>query len=98
MIALKKVAAAAGIAGALGLGGLAVGAGVANAEPASPGIPCQHADGWWGHGHGHGRWGDRDDWGPGPGWYGGGPGWGAPVGGCVSASGPFGFVGGNVCI
>ena len=45
-----------------------------------------------GHGHGHGHWGP--DWGQGN-W---GPGWFPNVGGCVSATGPFGYVSGSVCV
>ncbi len=46
-----------------------------------------------GHGHGgHGHWGPG--WGS-PGW---GPGWFPNVGGCISATGPFGYVSGSVCV
>lgn len=81
-----KIAAATLVSGALGMSGLGVGAGVASADPGH------------GHGHGHGDWNwddyDGGDWrGPnyGPGYYG-------PPGGCISASGPFGYVSGSLCI
>jgi hypothetical protein len=93
MIILKTIGAAVMIAGAVGLGAVGVGSGVASAAPGVPGTPWQQDDGGWGwgghggHGHwGHGGpgWGGGDwgggDWGGdwgGPGW-----GWGAP---CVSA-------------
>ena len=74
------------VSGALGMAGLGVGTGIASADP--------------GHGHGHGHsdwnWDDNDGgkWrGPdyGRGYY------GAPAG-CISASGPFGYVSGSLCI
>jgi hypothetical protein len=95
---LKKIMAAAVIAGAFGFTALGVCPGVVNAVPASPvtsGAPLpQDNGGWWwgpghGHGHGHGRWGPG--WG-GPGWYGGG------VSACISATGPWGYVTGSACI
>ena len=89
---LKKVMAGAAISGALGFTALGLGAGVANADLASPvvaGIPWQQDRG---HGGGGGNWGHGDgpDWGDRGGWgYGGN--WGyAPSWGCVS--GPFGYV------
>lgn len=65
---IKKIAAGAATAGVLGLGGLALGTGIAQADPHGPGprppIPGQsddadHGGNWgnWGH------WGDTDDWG-----------------------------------
>jgi hypothetical protein len=90
MVNLKKIMAAAAIAGAFGFTALGMGAGIAKAVPVSATSPVTPAtlwaqdDGWWwgpGHGHGHGRgWDGPGGWGPGwygggPGWYGGGPGW-----------------------
>ncbi len=109
MINLKGIATAAAITGALGLGALGVGTGVANAAP-TPGTGWAQYGGWGGgpgwHGHG-GGWGGGPGWGGGgPGWGGGGPGWGGagwgggpgwgvpPIGGCIS--GPLGFV--SLCI
>jgi hypothetical protein len=86
MIVLKKIAAGAELAGTLGLATLGLGTGIANATPASPGIPWQQDDGgWWGHGQGHGHGGD---WGRGRGGWGGGWGGGpcggvGPVWGCL---------------
>ena len=89
---LKKIMAGAAISGALGFIALGLGAGVANADPASPvvaGIPWQQDRGHggdggnWGHGEGP-DWGDRGGWG-----YGGNWGYGRAWG-CVS--GPFGYV------
>jgi hypothetical protein len=92
---LKKIAAGAAMTGALGFTALGLGAGVANAAPASPvvaGILWQQD-----HGHGGGDWdwdhgdhGEHRGWGDGGGWgyggnYGYGPGWG-----CVT--GPFGHI------
>ncbi len=80
---LTRIAAAAVISGAVALG--ARGAGIAYADPGH------------GHGHGHGDWGDYDgpgDWrGPyyGPAYYG-------PPQACVSATGPYGYVSGSLCI
>lgn len=80
---LTKIAAAVAISGALGLGGLGLGAGIAYADPG-------HGHG---HGHGHGDW----DWNDGPrDWR--GPAYYGPVQACVSASGPYGYVSGSVCI
>jgi hypothetical protein len=86
---LKKIAAGAAMTGALGFTAFGLGAGVANAAPASPvvtGILWQqdrggHGGGDWGHGD-RGDWGDRGNWGYG-GNYDYGPGWG-----CIT--GPFG--------
>lgn len=85
MIDLKRIAAGATIAGALGLTVLGLGSGVANAALPSPvtsgtQLAQDHSD-YWGHG---GR-GDRDhrgDWNRG---YYGGPGYGYGYGGpaCV---------------
>jgi hypothetical protein len=89
---LKKIAAGAAMTGALGFTALGMGAGVANAAPASPvvaGILWQqdhgHGGGNWGHGDDR-DWGDRGgNWGYGGGNWGYGPGWG-----CVT--GPFGYI------
>jgi hypothetical protein len=87
---LKKIAAGAAMTGALGVTALGLGAGVANAAPASPvvaGILWQqdrgHGGGDWGHGN-YGDRGDRGGWGYG-GNYGYQPGWG-----CIT--GPFGHI------
>jgi hypothetical protein len=86
---LKKIAAGAAMAGALGFTALGLGAGVAKADLSSPvvaGIPWQQDRGHggdWGHGDRR-DWGDRGGWGYG-GNYGYGPGWG-----CIT--GPFGHV------
>lgn len=84
MIDLKQIAAGATLAGALGLAGLGLGTGVANAAPPSPvtaQLPQGHGD-YWGHG-------DRGDRGRGGDWnwgyYGGqgpGYGYGYPGAGC----------------
>jgi hypothetical protein len=82
---LTKIAAALTISGAVGLAGLGFGSAVAFADPGH------------GHGHGHGDWGDYDgprDWrGPyyGPAYYG-------PPQACVSATGPYGYVSGSLCL
>jgi hypothetical protein len=85
---LKRIAAGAAIAGALGFTAVGLGAGTANAAPPAPAVAGWQQDhgGHWGHrgdggdwNNGGGYWGDRGNWGPGPGW--------AP---CVT--GPFGFV------
>lgn len=82
---LTRIAAAAALSGALALGGLGLSTGIAYADPGH------------GHGHGHGDWGDYDgpgDWrGPyyGPAYYG-------PPSACVSATGPFGYVSGSLCL
>ena len=98
MIDLKTIAAGATIAGALGLTALGMGPGVANAAPPSPvtsGTPWPQDKP---HGDGHGHDGDwhGGDWGGGP-WH-GGPGWYPGIDACVSATGPFGYVTGGVCI
>jgi len=96
---LKTIAAATTIAGALGLTALGMGEGEANAAPPSPvasGTPW--AQDGHGHGHGHGDegdWGDGGDWGPS--WNGPGPYWAPGISGCVSATGPWGYVTGSVC-
>jgi hypothetical protein len=79
---LTRIAAAV-ISGALALGGL--GAGIAYADPGH------------GHGHGNGDWGDYD--GPGE-WRGPyyGPAYYGPPQACVSATGPYGYVSGSLCI
>jgi hypothetical protein len=87
---LRKIAAGAAMTGALGFTALGLGAGVANAAPASTvpaGILWQqdrgHGGDYWDHGDRR-DWGDRGGWGYG-GNYGYGPGWG-----CVT--GPFGHI------
>ena len=90
MIDLKTIAVAATIAGALGLTPLGMGPGVANAVPGTPRIDIaqkpHHGDGDdWGHGNGgHGKWG-RGGWYPG-------------IDACISATGPWAYVQGSVCI
>ena len=60
MLNVKTIASAAAVAGALGFAAFGLGAGVAHADPALPGIPWQQDDdGGWGHGHGH--WGGGGD-------------------------------------
>ena len=84
MIDLKRIAAGATIAGALGLSAVGLGAGVANAAPPSPvaagtQFPQGHG-GYWDHG----GYGDRGDRGRGGDWnrgYYGGPGYGYGYGG-----------------
>jgi hypothetical protein len=99
MIVLKTIAAGAAIAASLGLAGLAVGSGVANAAPPSVTAGSGLAEnGGWGHGHGDGGGGWRPGgWRGGGGGYGYGPGYGYGGYGypppCVS--GPLGFV--HVC-
>ncbi len=97
MMDLKKIAAEATIAGALGLTALGIGAGVASAGPLFPAAPetpwvqdKPHGDGDGGHGHGGGNWGK------GPGL--GGPGFWNPIDACITATGPYGYVAGYVCI
>src|ERR1700739_4567803 len=94
--------AAAAIAAAFPITALGLGSSTANALPTSPvapGTTWSQDNGWWwgpGHGHGHGPGG----WGPGwrgPGW-GRGWGWGPGLSACVSATGPWGYVTGSVCI
>ena len=74
---LKKVAAQAAIAGALGFSAIGL-AGVANAAPAPQDVPgAVHYAPVDGHGGGGGRGpGGGHGGGPGPGWGGPGPGWG----------------------
>ncbi len=92
MIDVKTIAGGVALAGALGLGVLGIGTGVANATPASAAPETTWAqDPGWGHGHGPGWHGDGPGW-RGPGWapprpYYGYGGYGAP---CVT--GPLGFV------
>jgi hypothetical protein len=92
MIDVKTIAGGIALAGALGLGALGIGTGVANATPASAAPETTWAqDPGWGHGHGPGWHDDRDGWrgrgwAPPPPYYGYG-GYGAP---CVT--GPLGFV------
>jgi hypothetical protein len=86
MIDLKRIAAGATIAGALGLTAVGLGTGVANAAPPAPvtagsQLPQGHGD-YWGNG-GRGDQGRGGDWhrgyygGQGPG-YGYGYGYGGP--------------------
>ena len=97
---LNKVISAAAVVTALGFSAVGLGAaGVASATPlpVTPVAPLPQ-DG--GHGHGHGPWhGDGGgDWGGG--WYGGPGYWGGPgfISACVSATGPWGYVSGSICI
>ena len=59
MVNLKKIMAAAAIAGAFGFTALGLGPGMVNAVPTSPVTPettwPQDNDCWWGHCHGHGH-------------------------------------------
>jgi len=88
----KKLAIAVAFSGALGAATLALGSGIANADPVTPktspvGWSQDHDDdGGW-HGHGHGPHG-------GP-WHWRGPGF--PEG-CVAATDPAGLVQGSLCI
>ena len=69
---------------------------MANAVPISPATPVTPWPQNPGHGHGRGGGGWDGPWdgpGYGPGWY-GGPG----ISACLSATGPFGYVTGSVCI
>ena len=81
---LKKIAAKAGIAGALAVTGLGLSAGVASADAPSPhlapatSIPGGYALDDWGYGPGYGN-GPGNGWAGGPGYapgYGYGPGYG----------------------
>jgi hypothetical protein len=101
---LKMIMAAAVITGAFSFTALGWGAGLADAVPSPPATPVTTwpQDPGWGHGPGHGHghgggdWGDWGDRGGGP-WY--GPGWYGPgISACVSATGPWGYVTGSVCI
>jgi hypothetical protein len=87
---LKRIAAGAAMAGALGFTALGLGAGVANAAPAAPVVAGilwpqdrGHGGDYWGHDDNR-DWGGRGDWGYG-GNYGYAPGWG-----CIT--GPFGHL------
>jgi hypothetical protein len=87
---LKKILAGAAISGALGFTAVGLGAGVANAEPASPlaaGIQFKqnwgHGGGYWGGRGGRRDWGGRRD-------YGYGPNYGYGRWGCIS--GPLGHL------
>jgi hypothetical protein len=89
---LKKILAGAAISGALGFTAVGLGAGVANAEPASPaplvtGIQLKqdwgHGGGYWGDHGGRRDWGGRRD-------YGYGPDYGYGRWGCIS--GPLGHL------
>ncbi len=73
---VKKIGAEAAILGALAVGGLSVGSGIANADqplPDSPGVtwkldrPHPHWDNWGGKGDDGGDW---DGWRGGPQYYG----------------------------
>lgn len=93
MIDLKAVAAGAFLSAGLALTAVGVGAGIANAAPASPAIagPQFISQDGPGRGHGHGH----DEW-----WWDGdhGPGRWDPVDACVGVQGPFGYVQGSACI
>ena len=92
----KMIMAAVVIFGACSFTALGWGAGMANAGPISPATPVTTWPQNPGHGHGHGGGGWDGPWygpGYGPGWY-GGPG----ISACLSATGPFGYVTGSVCI
>jgi hypothetical protein len=96
---LMRILAEAAIVGALGFTAFGLGAGVANANPPSPGVggmplpqdkPHGNHDGDggdWGHG---GDWGGGGNWGVPGSWNGGGP------FGCIS--GPVGWGTGFICI
>jgi hypothetical protein len=94
---LKKIAAGAAMAGALGFTAVGLSSGIANAAPPAPamaGWPQDH-DGHWGHWGGDGGddnggdWGNGGNWGNGGDWGNGGN-WGPGGWGCVT--GPLGFV------
>lgn len=87
---LKKIAAGAALAGALGFTAVGLGAGIASAAPSAPADAGWQLEGHWGHGGhgGGGYWGGRGGWDNGGSW-GYGPAWNP----CVT--GPFGFV--TVC-
>jgi hypothetical protein len=94
MIDLKRIAAGATIAGALGLSALGLSGAVANAAPPSPTAASQLPQGQGNYYWGHGGYGDRGDRGRGGDWnrgYYGGPGYGYGAPACVA------FVAG-VCI
>ena len=96
---VKNVAAGAVLAVGLGVGSLA-GAVVTNAAPGAPNVDIvekPHHDDWgWDddEGWGNNGWGNNG-WGRGGWGYGG---WGHGVQACVSATGPWGYVQGSVCI
>ena len=85
-----------------GIGVAGAGADAAPADSGSPGIapasvspaPLFNEPRLFASGSGGGDWGHWNNSGPGN-W---GPGWFPNVGGCISATGPFGYVGGSVCI
>ncbi len=84
---LKNVVAGSVLLAGLGAGALA-GMGVASAAPGSDIAQKPHHGHEWddwgpGRGHGHGNWGNA-------GWNG--------IDACVSATGPYGYVSGSVCI
>jgi hypothetical protein len=85
---LTKIAAGTMIVGAFALPAAGMSTGVANAAPGAPIIDIvekPHHDDW-------------DDW-RGDDWRGwDGPGYWGPVQACVSATGPWGYVTGSVCI
>src|SRR5258707_11893178 len=92
---LKKIAAGAALAGALGFTAVGLSAGIANAAPPAPAVagwPQDH-DGHWGHdgdgGDWGGNWGNGGNWGDGGNWGNGGN-WGPGGGGCVSGAVGFG--------
>jgi hypothetical protein len=96
---LMRILAEAAIVGALGLTAIGLGAGVANANPPSPGvagIPLPQDKPHGNHDGDGGDWGDGGDggrggnWGVPGGWNGGGP------HGCIS--GPVGWGTGFICI
>ena len=78
------------------LAAVGIGAGVANAAPASPAIagPQYISENKPGHddGPGHGR--GHDDWW----WRDNGPRQWNPIDACVGVQGPFGYVQGSACI
>jgi hypothetical protein len=99
MIKLKRMVVVTATSGALAVAAFGLGSGLANATPMAPltpGSPVWQDDGWgWGPGHGHGHGHGGYGWGApwyGPGYYGGG------ITACVSASGPWGYVTGSICI
>jgi hypothetical protein len=90
-VKLMRIVAEAAIVGALGFTAFGLGAGVANANPPSPGVagiplPQDKPHGEHGDGDG-GDWGNRGDWG-------GGGNWGVP--GSWNGGGPFGCISGPV--
>ena len=93
MVDLKTIVVTATIACALGLTPVGMGLGVANAAPGTPRIDISQKP------H-HGDWDDWDNWGHGNGGYGkwGGGGWYPGIDACISATGPWGYVQGSVCI